>query len=115
MSGSNGKWLNSGTLIAVPLVSNVERIAVRGAGQSRARCGNAAGARLVLDDEVLAQILLQSLGDETRRDVGYAARPERQDHADRMIGIIRLRLRARRGRGKAGGNRRQRENRGPAR
>ena len=59
-----------------------------------ARRRDAAGARHVLDDEILAELFAELLGDEPRGDVGNAARPERQNDAHRLVGIIRLRPRA---------------------
>jgi hypothetical protein len=68
-----------------------ERVTVLAAGQSRARRGDAGSARIVLDDEILAELVAERLEDETGRDVGNAARPERQYDAHRPARIFGLR------------------------
>jgi hypothetical protein len=65
-----------------------------------------AGASLVLDDERLAELDGELLRDDAPDDVRGAARTERHDDANRLVGPV--------GRGLAGGKRRQSQ-RGAAR
>ena len=58
------------------------------------RRGDPAGAGIVLDHEILAEFLAEFFRDKTCRDVGDAARAERQDDANRTIRVCRLRVRA---------------------
>ena len=61
--------------------------AVRG-GALRVLCGDdAVGARLVLDDDGLAEIFLQLPGDQARHIVGGASRGKRQVHLDALGGV----------------------------
>ena len=64
-----------------------ERVAVGRGGDHRARGGDAAGTRHVLDHEALAELLAELVGGEPRGHVGDAAGPERQDHPHRPAGI----------------------------
>ncbi len=85
-----------------------ERIAVGRGGDHRARRGDAAGARHVLDHEALAELLAELVGGEPRGRVGDAAGSERQDHPHRPAGIG---LRARHMRHAERGGRGQRRSR----
>src|ERR1700694_3199168 len=49
----------------------------------------AAGAGLVLDEELLAELLAELLSEQARHDVGWAARRERHDDAHGMARIGR--------------------------
>jgi len=67
-----------------------------GRGAHRIGAAEGAGAaRLVLDDDVLADPFLQHRGKDARRHVGQAADCERHDHGDRPRRVV-LRRRLRR-------------------
>ncbi len=63
------------------------------------RGDRAVGARLVLDDDGLAEISAHAFGQDTSDEVGVAAGREADHHADRAVGIVlRLRRQERSGR-----------------
>ena len=67
-----------------------ERVTVRRRLEHCVRRGDPAGAGIVFDHEILAEFLTEFFRDKTCRDVGDAARAERQDDANRTIGVCRL-------------------------
>jgi len=80
----------------LPRSHDAERVAVLlGAGDGLV-AERAGGARAVFDHHRLTELLLKRLGDDAADDVGAAARPERNDHAQ---GPLRPILAARGARG----------------
>src|ERR1700757_4600738 len=59
-----------------------------------ARCRDAARSGLIFHHETLPELVAELLGRETGGDVGDAGGCERQDEADRTVGIILLRAHA---------------------
>ena len=90
LSGSNGSLLKSGDADRGAVGEERQRIAIGRARDHGARRGDAAGARHVLDDEILAELLAELFGDQPRGDIGDAAGAERNDDAHRMVRISRL-------------------------
>src|SRR5215472_4566327 len=80
-----------------------ERIAIRGRTHDRLRGDITAGARPVLDDELLAEPLREPLADQASDDVGAAAGGKADDDADRprRIGLRESEARCDRQRGSA--------------
>ena len=79
-AGSYGILENSSVLIASgPPIEMPIGVAVGLGLGDRVGAGHAARARLVLDDEVLPELLLQPVGDQPRDGVGRRARAERHD------------------------------------
>ena len=69
----------------VAVVGEQDRAAVARLLRDIAGAGGAASARAVLDDDVLAEAVLELLGDDARRDVGRPPRRERRDKADGVL------------------------------
>ena len=63
-----------------------DRVAVRVGARRNLGADRAAGARAVVDDELLAELLGQPRRQQARDDVGAAAGRERHDHAHRPLG-----------------------------
>src|SRR5258706_7802338 len=78
-----------------------DRIAVAGKAVELRPRERAAGARLRLDHELLAPFLAPDLLLQPRRDVGFAARSERDDVAHGLLRIGRARRERHRGRNRA--------------
>ncbi len=72
----------------VPLVEPQERITVGLGLHRRFRGDDLAGARPVVDDELLAELLRELLPDHARGDVGDPARCVGEQDLDRLRGII---------------------------
>jgi len=68
-----------------------QRVAVRCRARRRLGADIAGGARLVLDDELLAEPLGQPLRRLPRRHIRRAAGDERHDDAHRLVGVLGLR------------------------
>ena len=77
----------------------IEGVAVRLRLRRQHRADRAAGARPVLDDKAVGNVLVQLLDQHARHRVHAAARRERHDETDRMVGPA---LGARRNRHDAG-------------
>jgi hypothetical protein len=69
-----------------PAVQPGQGVAIARRRQCRARRRHAARAWLVLDDEALAELLAELLGDDPCRDVTIAAGAERQNDPHRTFG-----------------------------
>jgi hypothetical protein len=65
-----------------------QRIAIRRRARGFGRADGATGAALVLDHHGLAEFLAHALRHEARDDVGGAAGRERNDDADRLVGVL---------------------------
>ena len=79
-----------------PAVMMPMRVAVLVGARDDLVAERAAGARLVLDHDRLAELFLQRLPDDAGDDVAAAARPERHDDADALLRpFLRRRGRAR--------------------
>jgi hypothetical protein len=76
-------------------VREEDGVAVAGRFRGELRADVAAGARAVVDDDLLPQHLRHPLSEDARDRVRIAAGGARDDHADRLRGI-RLRDRGRR-------------------
>ena len=74
----------------VGVVGEQQGAAVAGLLRDIAGAGGAAGAGAALDDDVLADAVLQLLGEQARRHVGRPAGRERHDDADDVFGADRL-------------------------
>ena len=78
--------------------AHAQRVAVRRGARHLGGAKVAAGARLVFDQEALAQRLVQLVADHAGEGVGVAAGGERNDDCDRFVGIAgRLGMPARQG------------------
>ena len=77
-----------------------ERVAVRLRLGGRVQAEGSAGAGLVLHDDLPAQRRRQLVAHDPAEDVGAAARRERDDEADRLVGVAGL---GQRGAGESGG------------
>ena len=71
-------------------VGEQQRVAVRLRAHDRLRAGGAARAAAVLDDDRLAELLGQFVGEQPRRDIGEGAGRERHDDADRPVRPVGL-------------------------
>src|SRR5215468_5928148 len=69
-------------------------VAVGRLREHRARRRDAARSGLILHHETLPELVAELLGREARGDVGDAGGGERQDEADRTVGIVLLRAHA---------------------
>src|SRR5262249_27262420 len=80
-----------------------QRVAVRLAFRDEVGADRAGGARLVLDDDGLAEPLAHLLPDQPRHEIDAAARRKADDDADGMGGILLCRrgLRAERSKQKS--------------
>jgi hypothetical protein len=70
-----------------------ERVAVRRRAHDLAHADEAVTARLVLDNDSAAELVLQELRDQPAHDVGDPARRERDDELDGPAWIALLRAR----------------------
>ena len=82
---------------------DADRVAVLGRVGDQFVADRASRAGLVLDHDRLAELLLHALPDDAADDVGAAARPERDDQADRLGRIVLRRCRRGEARGKEPG------------
>ena len=74
------------------MINDAQGVTVRRRLRAGLRAENAGGAAAVLDDERLAELLLQLGAGLAHDDVGDAAGGDRDDHPDRMVRIgLRLR------------------------
>jgi hypothetical protein len=69
-------------------MTRTDGVAVRRRARRIAHAGVAAGADLVLDDELLAEFFRQLLPDQPRHHIDRAAGRERHDDPDRLRGIL---------------------------
>ncbi len=77
--------------MATRVLRQQQRVAVRIGGGDVVPGEIAAGAGPVLDDDRLAERLLQIVGNLPREGVGGAAGHERDDELDRLVGVGALR------------------------
>jgi hypothetical protein len=63
-----------------------ERVTVRSGARRDIGADRAAGARAIIDDELLAELLEQTRRQQARDDIGAVAGRERYDHAHRPLG-----------------------------
>ena len=65
-----------------------QHVAVGIGARHDALADRAAGAGFVFDDELLAKLAAEPVKDDPRNDIGGAARTERNDDPDRLVGPI---------------------------
>ena len=94
VSGSNGSFLNKGTLIAVPLVRRAKVYPSASRLENFHGRDDTAGAGLVLDDDLLAEFARKLLGDDPQAGVGDPPGAERHDNPNRLRRIRRTALAA---------------------